>query len=50
MTWNPFVREDFINYYPSGNPFADLPATIGEKRWLKNYGTRGDVSWVKGEE
>jgi len=49
MTWNPFVREDFINYYPSDNPFADLPATIGEKRWLKNFGTRGDVSWVKGK-
>ena len=48
MTWNPFVRQDFINYYPSDNPFADLPATIGEKRWLKNFGTRGDLSWVKG--
>ncbi|HML16086.1 MAG TPA: TonB-dependent receptor [Bryobacteraceae bacterium] len=47
MTWNPFVREDFINYYPSDNPYADLPATIGEKRWLKNFGTRGDLSWVK---
>jgi hypothetical protein len=47
MTWNPFIREDFVNYYPSDNPFADLPATIAEKRWLKNFGTRGDLSWVK---
>ena len=49
MTWDAFLREDFVNYYPSGDPFADQPATIGEKRWLKNYGTRGDVSWVKGK-
>ena len=49
MTWNAFLREDFVNYYPSDNPFADQPATIGEKRWLKNYGARGDVSWVKGK-
>ena len=49
MTWNPYIREDFVSYYPSGNPFADQPATIGEKRWLKNYGTRGDISWVKGK-
>ena len=49
MTWNPFVREDFVNYYPSHNPFADQPATIGENRWLKNFGTRGDFSWVKGK-
>jgi len=49
MTWNPYVRQDFVNYYPSGDPFADQPATIGEKRWLKNFGTRGDVSWVKGK-
>jgi len=49
MTWNPFVREDFINYYPSDNPFADQPATIGERRWLKNFGARGDISWVKGK-
>lgn len=46
MTWNPFVRQDFINYDPSANPFADQPATIAERRWLKNYGTRGDLSWV----
>jgi hypothetical protein len=48
MTLNPYVREDFVNYDPSANPFNDLPATIGERRWLKNFGTRGDISWVKG--
>jgi hypothetical protein len=49
MTWDTFLRQDFVNYYPSDNPFADQPATVGEKRWLKNYGARGDVSWVKGK-
>jgi hypothetical protein len=49
MTVNPFVREDFVDYDPSSNPFADQPATIGERRWLKNFGTRADLSWVKGK-
>ncbi len=49
MTWNPFIRSDFVNYDPSSNPFADQPATIAETRWLKNFGTRGDFSWVKGK-
>jgi hypothetical protein len=49
MTWNPFLREDFVDYDPSRNPFADQPATIAENRWLKNFGTRGDFSWVKGK-
>jgi hypothetical protein len=48
LTWNPYVRSDFIDYYPSRDPFADQPATIFEKRNLKNFGTRGDISYVKG--
>jgi len=47
LTLNPYLREDFVNYDPSRDPFNDQPATIGEKRWLKNFGSRGDVSWVK---
>jgi len=47
-TFNPYIRSDFINYYPSRDPFADQPATISERRSLKNYGTRGDLSIVKG--
>lgn len=48
VTWNPYIRSDFIDYNPSRDPFSDLPATISEKRSLKNYGTRADFSYVKG--
>lgn len=49
ITWNPYLRSDFIDYYPSRNPFADQPATIASKRSLKNFGTRGDFSTLKGK-
>jgi hypothetical protein len=49
FTLNPYVRSDFINYYPSRDPLADQPATIFEKRSLKNFGTRADLSLVKGK-
>lgn len=43
-----FFRQDQINYYPSGNPFQDAPATIAQERRLANYGFKGDVSYVRG--
>jgi hypothetical protein len=49
-----FVRRDQFNYYPSGNPFADLgpsdlqQETAGQTRWLTNAGLRSDLSYVKG--
>ncbi|MBT9330598.1 TonB-dependent receptor [Paracidobacterium acidisoli] len=49
-----FVRKDLYNYYPSGNPFADLGPpnlqreTIGQNRSLLNYGVHGDISFAKG--
>jgi hypothetical protein len=54
FTLGAFVRRDQYNYYPSGNPFADLaPAglqaeTVGQNRTLTNAGLRSDVSYVKG--
>jgi hypothetical protein len=54
FTLGSFVRRDQYNYYPSGNPFADLaPAglqaeTVGQNRTLTNAGLRSDVSYVKG--
>jgi Carboxypeptidase regulatory-like domain/TonB-dependent Receptor Plug Domain len=46
-----FVRQDQYNYYPSGNPFADLTPdlqfeTVGQNRSLKNGGVRASYSWV----
>ncbi len=46
LTVNPFVRHDDVNYYPSGDSFNDLPATVSQHRQLTNYGVRADVSYV----
>ncbi len=54
FTLGAFVRRDAYNYYPSGNPFADLgppnlqQETISQYRTLANTGLRADVSHVKG--
>jgi hypothetical protein len=53
-TLGAFVRRDDYNYYPSGDPFADLgpPSlqrqTVGQNRTLTNAGLRTDLSYVKG--
>ncbi len=49
-----FVRRDAYNYYPSGNPFADLgptnlqQETVAQYRTLTNAGARTSLSYVKG--
>ncbi len=53
FTLGAFVRRDHFNYYPSGNPFADLAPdlqseTFDQDRKLTNAGIRSDVSYVKG--
>ena len=53
LTFGGFVRQDQYNYYPSGNPFADLipdlqSETIGQNRRLTNLGARTSVSYVRG--
>jgi Carboxypeptidase regulatory-like domain/TonB-dependent Receptor Plug Domain len=54
FTLGAFVRRDAYNYYPSGNPFADLGApglqseTVSQRRTLTNTGLRSDVSYAKG--
>ena len=53
FTLGAFVRRDQFNYYPSGNPFADLAPdlqqeTLSQDRTLTNAGLRSDISWVKG--
>ena len=52
-TFGGFARQDQYNYYPSGNPFADLlpglqQQSIAQDRRLTNLGLRGDVSYVNG--
>jgi hypothetical protein len=54
FTLGLFVRRDVFNYYPSGNPFADLgpsnlqQETVTQDRSLTNAGARAGLSWVKG--
>ncbi|MCU1332224.1 MAG: Oar protein [Candidatus Angelobacter sp.] len=53
LTLGAFARHDQFNYYPSGNPFADLAPglqqeTLTQDRRLTNVGVRSDVSYVKG--
>jgi hypothetical protein len=45
---NPFVRQDQINYYPSGDPFADQPGTLRQTRKLTNLGLKTDLNYLHG--
>jgi hypothetical protein len=53
FTLGTYVRRDDYNYYPSGDPFADLgpPSlqrqSVGQHRTLTNAGLHSDVSYVK---
>jgi hypothetical protein len=54
FTLGAFARHDDYNYYPSGDPFADLgpPSlqrqSVGQNRTLTNAGMRSSISYVKG--
>jgi hypothetical protein len=54
FNFGPYVRQDQYNYYPSGNPLADLGPpnlqnqTISQNRSLTNAGVHTDFSYVKG--
>ena len=54
FTAGAFVRHDEYNYYPSGNPFADLGPTslqretVSQLRMLTNAGGKASFSYVKG--
>ena len=45
---NPFFRQDIVQYYPSGNVYDDLPATVAQDRRLGNLGVKADLSYVHG--
>jgi hypothetical protein len=48
FTVGAFVRQDRFNYYPSGDPLADQPASVAQQRKLTNTGIRSDISYVAG--
>jgi Carboxypeptidase regulatory-like domain len=56
FNFGPYVRRDEYNYYPSGNPLADLGPpnlqnqTIAQNRSLTNAGVHTDISYAKGRQ
>jgi hypothetical protein len=54
LNFGAFVRRDEYNYFPSGNPLADLGASnlqtssISQYRTLTNAAVHGDFSYAKG--
>ena len=48
LTVNPYARKDQFNYYPSRDPFDDIPSTQSQSRQLFNYGLRSDLSVTQG--
>ncbi len=50
LTINPYIRKDQLNYYPSANPFNDLPSTQSQNRQLLNWGVKADVSTTIGRQ
>jgi hypothetical protein len=54
FNFGAWARKDLYNYFPSGNPLADLgPAnlqtsSISQIRTLVNTAVRADYTWVKG--
>jgi hypothetical protein len=45
---NPYLRQDNVHYYPSGNIFDDTPATLSQDRSLRNLGLKADYSYARG--
>jgi hypothetical protein len=52
FNFGPYIRKDQYDYYPSGNPLADLgplqSQSIAQTRSLTNAGIHTDFSYVKG--
>ncbi len=54
LNWTFWTRRDDYNYYPSGNPFADLgpsnlqTSSISQFRTLTNAGSHVDLTYVRG--
>ncbi len=48
LSANAWVRQDQVHYYPSGDLFADTPATLKDTRRLTSIGTKIDLSYDRG--
>src|SRR5208282_4169833 len=48
LTFNPYIRKDQFNYYPSRDVLDDQPATQNQQRQLLNLGVKADLSATLG--
>jgi Carboxypeptidase regulatory-like domain len=48
LTANTWERQDRVNYFPSGELFADQPATLSQSRRLTSTGFRSDLTYAHG--
>jgi len=48
LSVNGFFRRDRYQYFPSADPFSDLPATLSQDRHLTHVGGRSDLTYSKG--
>lgn len=48
LTFNPYVRIDHVQYFPSASLLSDTPATLSQDRRLGVYGARADLAYSKG--
>lgn len=48
LSSNVYVRQDQVHYYPSGDLFADQPASLQQSRRLTNLGIKEDFTYARG--
>ncbi len=48
LSLNGFFRRDRYQYFPSADPFSDLPATLSQDRHLTHAGLRSDFTYASG--
>jgi hypothetical protein len=48
LTFNPYYRLDWVQFFPSRDLFWDTPATVRQGRRLNNIGGRADLSYAHG--
>jgi hypothetical protein len=48
LTFNPYYRLDWFQFFPSRDPFWDTPGTVRQGRRLNNIGARADLSYSHG--
>lgn len=48
IAFQPFLRITHVQYFPSADPFSDLPATVSQDRRLPHYGVNADLTYDRG--